>query len=150
LPWIILAAIIWLINLIFIRPSGIKKYWGAGIWSLLLGFFMTEALVIQNDILFSNQVTFMVQGMPVAYLVGLAGFGLIIKCFLPVEKFWKLPYLIFLAAVLTWVEILFINNGYIITNQWSLYYSYLFKLIFLVSVAWLSHLTVREKRGFLF
>lgn len=149
MPWIIFAAIIWIINLIFIRPSGLKKCWSAGFWSLLMGYFMTEALVIQNDITFNKEM-YSIEGIPIAYLVGLAGLGLIIVKFIPGDKFWKLPYLIFLTAVLTWVEIFFINNEYLIVNQWSLYYSFFFKLITLISIVWLSLLTVRKRKGYLF
>ncbi len=149
MPWIVFAVTVWLLSLFLLRSRGLKIHWTAGAWSLLVGFFMTETLLIRNNIIFSQGI-YLFQGIPTAYLVGLAGLGLLMIRFLPAEKAWQLPYLLVITALLTWVEIVLINNGLIIIEQWSLYDTFSFKLIALVSITWLSQLTVREKKGYLF
>ena len=149
MPWIIFAAIIWILNVLFIRPYELKKHWSVGAWSLLVGFFITEALVFQDVISF-NEGLYVVQGVPIPYLIGVSGLGLIIIRFLPSDKLWKLLYLVFVTGLLTWVEVIFINNGYLSIQPWSLYYSFFIKFIALVCITWLSHLTIREKKGYLF
>ncbi len=149
MPWIIFAAIIWILNVLFIRPYELKKHWSVGAWSLLVGFFVTEALVFQGVISF-HEGLYLFQEIPIAYIIGVSGLGLMIIRFLPSDKLWKLLYLIFVTGVLTWVEVIFINNGYLTIEPWSLYYSFFIKLFTLVCIAWLSHLTIRQSKGYLF
>ncbi len=149
MPWIVFAAVIWILNVLFVRLHGLKQYWSAGAWSLLVGYFFTESLVIGNEVVFSHS-TYLVQEVPVFFLAGITGLGLFVMRFLPDEKLWKLFYLLLITALLTWVEIFLINSGFILITGWSLYYSFIFKFIALVSIAWLSQLTVRQRKGYFF
>jgi len=149
LPWIVFAAVIWILNVLIVRLHGLKQYWSAGVWSLLVGYFFTESLVIGNDAVFFHG-TYLVQEIPVFFLAGITGLGLLVIRFLPDEKLWKFFYLLFITALLTWVEIFLINSGFIVITGWSLYYSFTFKLLALVCIAWLSQLTVRQRKGYFF
>ena len=148
MPWIIFAAVIWLFILLFLR-SQLGKFWSAGIWALIVGYCLND-IFVANQFYSFQELLYPFQGLPIGYLIGLAGVGIIIINFLPEEKAWQLPYLILLSFLFTGIEFLAVEQGYILYLQWSLFYSFLYKLIALIAIAWLSNLTVRRRKGYFF
>lgn len=148
MPWIIFAAVIWLYILFFLRFS-LGKYWSAGFWALLVGYFLNDFFLANQFYVFQN-LLFPLQGFPLGYLIGLAGIGIIVISYFPEEKGWQLPYLILLSFIFTALEFFAVKQGYILYLQWSLYYSFFYKLIALIAIVWLSNLTIRRRRGYFF
>lgn len=148
MPWVIFAAVIWLFVLIFLRLH-LGKFWSAGIWALLVGYFLND-IFLTNQFYTFRDLLYPLQGLPIGYLVGLAGIGIIVISYLPEEKGWQLPYLILFSLFFTALEFFAAEQGYIIYLQWSLYYSFFYKLIALITIVWLSNLTIRRRKGYFF
>jgi hypothetical protein len=143
LPWIIFAAIIWFFILIFLR-SEVKRLWSVAFWGLLVGYLINIVFVENGFYLFKDAYLF-VEGIPIGYLIGLAGIGVIMMRFLPEEKIWQLPYLFFFSALLIGIDYLALNLGYLLYQNWPLYYSFLFKLLSFIALTWLSGLTITKR-----
>lgn len=147
--WIIIAAVVWCYILVFIKIEGLKKYWSVVIWSLLLAYFINDTFVSSGLYLFQD-IYYPFQGLPLAYLISSAGKGIIIIRYLPEERWWQLFYLILFAIVITAIEFFAFEGGYLVFLQWSLSLSLTFRLIAYITLAWLSMLTVREKKSYLY
>lgn len=145
--WVIVAAAIWLFILLFVRPGGIKKLWSAAVWSLFLAVFLNQTFVTKGFYLF-QQTYYSYLGIPLAYFLGAAGAGMILIRFLPEERWWQLVYLVLFAAVIGAVEYFAVENGFLIYRQWSLYESFVFRLIAYIAITWLSSLTVRRNKPY--
>jgi hypothetical protein len=125
------------------------KFWSGGIWAILVGYFLNE-IFISNQFYTFQELLYQFQGLPIGYLIGLAGVGIIIIRFLPEEKVWQLPYLILFGLIFTALEFFAVEQGYLLYLQWSLYYSFFYKLIAFITIAWLSNLTIRRRKGYFF
>ena len=145
--WVIVAAVIWLFILLFIRFGGIKKLWSIAVWSLLLAYILNQMFVMKGFYLF-QQAYYSYQGIPLAYFLGAAGAGIILIRFLPEERWWQLVYLVFFAAASSGIEYFAVEKGYLEYIQWSLYRSFIFRLIAYITITWLSSLTVRRKKTY--
>ncbi len=149
LPWLIFAAIIWFFIIVFLR-SEVKRLWSVVFWGLLVGYLFNIVFVANGFYLF-REACFFVEGVPLDYLIGLAGMGVITIHFLPEDKAWQLPYLFFFSALLTGIDYLALKMGYLFFQNWPFYYSILNKLFFLITLTWLSGLTVpRRNRNYYF
>lgn len=149
LTWTIFAAIIWLFILLFLR-SDVKRLWTVAFWTILVGYLLSIDFLEKELYLFGKSY-YLVEGIPLGYLIGLAGVGIIMIRFLPEEKIWQLPYLIFFSILFTGIEYLALEQGYLLYLNWSLYNSFLYKLLAFISIAWLSGLTVtRRSRNYFF
>ena len=147
--WIIIAAVVWIFVLFFIRMKGVRKYWSVAIWSILIAYFLNEVFVESGFYLFQD-IYYPVQGIPLAYLIASAGKGIILIRYIPEEKWWQLAYLILFATVITAIEYFTVEVGYLQYLQWSILNSLIFRLIAFITLAWLSMLTVRDKTTYLF
>lgn len=145
--WMIIAAAVWIFNLLFIRIQGLKKLWSVVFWSLLLAFFLNEPFV-QSGIYLFHHMNYPLREIPLEYLLASAGKGVIIIRYLPEEKWWQLIYLVFFAAAVTAIEYYALAGGYLEYVQWSLQYSFIFRLAAYITLAWLSSLTVRQARQY--
>lgn len=145
MPWVIFAAAIWLIILIFLRVS-LVRYWSAGLWALLVGYFLNDFFIKHGCYSF-KKILYPIQAIPAAYLLGLAGIGIIVVIFLPAGKAWQLPYLIMLSVLFAGLELLAKNQGYLIYVHWTLYDSILYKLFAFIAIAWLSNLTIKHRKS---
>jgi len=125
------------------------KFWSAGIWALLVGYFLNE-IFINNQFYTFQELLYPFQGLPIGYLIGLAGIGIIIMRFLPEEKIWQLPYLILFSLLFTVLEFFAVEQGYLLYFQWSIYYSFFYRLIAFITIAWLSNLTITRRKGYFF
>jgi len=143
--WVAVAAFVWLFILLFLRPVLIK-YWSAGFWGILGGYFLND-FFIKNEFYSFNNTLYPIQGIPAAYFVLLAGLGVVIISFLPQDKIWQLPYLLFLDAIFSGLELFIAKQGFLTYFQWTLYHSFLFKLFFLITLVWLSSLTVKHRKN---
>jgi hypothetical protein len=143
--WIAFAAVIWLFIFLFLR-SDLIKYWSAGFWSVLAGYFLND-FFIKNGFYFFNNTLYPIRGTPAAFFILLAGIGIVIIFFLPQDKIWQLPYLIFLSAIFSGLELFTEKQGFLTYLQWTPYYSFLFKLFFLIALAWLSSLTIKPRKN---
>lgn len=148
MPWIIFAAIIWLFIILFLR-SFLGRFWSAGFWAILVGYFLND-IFLQNQFYLFEELYYPIEGLPIGYLIGLAGIGIIIVRFLTEEKVWQLPYLILFSALFTVLEHFAVEQGYLIYLNWSLYYSFFYKLIAFITITWLSSLTVKRKKGYFY
>ncbi len=147
--WVIIAAVVWIFVLLFIRITGLRKYWSVVIWSILLAYFLNEVFVASGLYLFQD-IYYPVHGIPLAYLIASAGKGIILIRYLPDEKWWQLAYLILFATVITAIEYFMVEGGYLLYLQWSILNSLIFRLIAFITLTWLSMLTVKEKTDYLF
>lgn len=145
MPWVIFAIVIWLIILIFLRAS-LGKYWSAGLWALLVGYFLNNFFIKHEFYLF-KETLYPIQAIPAAYLFGLTGIGIIIVSFLPEGKAWQLPYLILLSALFTGMELFAESQGCLTYIHWTLYDSFAYKLFAFITIAWLSNLTVKRRKS---
>ena len=142
-PWIFFMIIIWLLILLFLR-SEIKRLWSVAIWAFWVGYLLNNAFVQNNFYLFKESYYFL-GGIPIGYLIGLAGTGLIMIHFLPEEKIWQLPYLLLFGFIFTGLEYFAQEQGFLSYQNWSLYYSFLFKVLSFICITWLSGLTVTRR-----
>lgn len=149
MPWVILAAAVWIAIIIFVRFSGLRRYWSAGLWSLLVSYYLAYTFTSKNIYIF-REVLYEFHGIPLEILIALTGIGILVIRFLPEEKPWQLPYLLLISAIMTWLEIIAVDRGYIIYQNWPFYLSFFFKLIAFITITWLSGLTVKRRRGYLF
>lgn len=149
MPWIISAAIVWLFIIVFLGGRNIKKYWSAGIWAGLIVFFLTKTFAVKESFIF-NELIFDFWGMPVGYLAASIGVGIILLRFLPQEQSMQLVYLILFSVGLTALEYTALLYNYMEYLNWSLTYSFLFKLFALITITWLSNLTIKRERSFIF
>ena len=149
MPWIIFTAIVWLFIIVFLGGRDIKKYWTAGIWAGLLIFFLTYTLMIKDSFIFQEHL-FDLNGVPAGYLAAAVGIGIILIRFLPEEQGLQFAYLILFALGLTALEYFALTYEYIEYLEWSLTYSFFYKLIALIAITWLSNLTVKQERRFIF
>lgn len=145
MPWVVFAVAIWIIILIFLRAS-LGKFWSAGLWAFLVGYFLNNFFIKHEFFLF-KEILYPIQAIPVAYLFGLMGIGIIIISFLPEGKAWQLPYLILLSALFAGLELLAEKQGYLTYVHWTLYDSFAYKLFAFIAIAWLSNLTVKRRRS---
>ena len=148
MPWIIFAAAVWLFIILFLR-SQFGKYWSAAVWAALVGYFINDTFLINNFYSF-RELLYPFHNFPIGYLIGLAGIGIILIYYLPDEKAWQLPYLILFSLVFATIEAFAVKQGFIVYIRWSLYYSFFYKLIAFIAMAWLSNLTIRRRKGFFF
>ena len=148
MPWVIFAAVVWLFIILFLR-AGFGRCWSAAVWAILVGYFLNNTFVTNGFYTF-QELLYQFQGLPIGYLVGLAGIGVIIVYYLPDEKTWHLPYLILFSLIFTAIEIFAVEQGYLIYLNWSLLYSFFYKLLAFIVIAWLSNLTIRRRKGFIF
>lgn len=145
MPWVIFAAAIWLIILIFLRAS-LGRYWSAGLWALLAGYLLNDFLIRHGCYSF-KEILYPIQAIPAAYLLGFAGFGIIVVFFLPAGKAWQLPYLILLSVFFAGIELFAKNQGYLIFIHWTLYDSILYRLFTFIAITWLSNLTIKQRKS---
>ncbi len=145
MPWVIFAVVIWLIVLIFLRVH-LRRYWSVGLWTLLVGFFLNDILIKYNLFHF-KEIKYPIGTIPSAYLLGLAGIGIIIVSLLPAGKAWQLPYLILFSAFFAGVELLAVNQGYLTYFHWTLYDSFIYKLLTFIAITWLSNLTTKRRKS---
>lgn len=143
--WVAFAAATWLFIILFLR-SNLMKYWSTGFWSMLVGFFLND-FFIKNEFYFFSNTLYPIREIPAAYFVLLAGIGVVIIYFLPQDKIWQLPYLVLLGALFSGLELFAAKQGLLTCVQWTLYYSFLFKLFYLVAIVWLSSLTVKHRKN---
>ena len=148
MAWIIFAAIIWLFIIVVLR-SFLGRFWSAGFWAILVGFFLND-IFLKNQFYMFEDLSYPFEGIPIGYLVGLVGVGIIIVRFLPEEKVWQLPYLLLFSAIFTVLEYFAVEQGYLLYLNWSLYYSYFYKLIAFITITWLSSLTVKRRKGYFY
>ncbi|MDO9536436.1 MAG: hypothetical protein Q7J85_14175 [Bacillota bacterium] len=146
--WIIFAAIIWLFIIVFLR-SLLGRFWSAGFWAILVGYFLND-IFIKNQFYLFEDLYYPFEGMPIGYLVALAGVGIIVVRFLPEEKVWQLPYLLLFSALFTVLEYFAVEQGFLLYLNWSLYYSFFYKLIAFITITWLSSLTVKRRKGYFY
>ncbi len=149
MPWILFAVIVWFVMLMIFRKGDLKTFWSVGPWSFVVFFFLNEAFVTRGIYSF-NELFFAVEDIPLAYLLAVTGLGIIVIRYLPEEKWWQLPYLILFAVIFSILEYFALKQGYIIYLDWSLYYTFLFKLLTLIAIAWLSNLTVHKPTEYIF
>lgn len=147
--WIIVAAAVWVFIFLFIRIRGIKKLWSVVFWSILLVYFLNEPFVAGGIYLFQNSY-YPFQGIPLEYIIASAGKGVIIVNYLPEEKWWQFVYLIFFAMVVSAVEYYAVDGGYLYYTNWSVYYSFIFRLVAYLALVWLSNLTVRQDKYYFY
>ena len=143
LPLINFAAIIGIFYLLFLR-SEVKRIWSVAFWGLKVGY-LVNIVFVSNEFYLFKDAYFSVEGIPISYLIGLAGIGVIMMRFLPEEKIWQLPYLFFFSALLTGIDYSALKLGYLLYQNWPLYYSFLFKLLSFIALTWLSGLTVTKR-----
>ena len=143
--WTIMAAVVWLFIILFLRSS-LVKYWGAGFWSIIVGYLLND-FFIKNGFFVFNHILYPIRGIPVAYFALLAGIGIVVVFFLPQNKIWQLPYLILLVASFSTLELFAEKQGYLTYINWNLYSSFLFKLLTLVTITWLSNLIIKHRKN---
>ncbi|NMB41494.1 MAG: hypothetical protein GX996_06110 [Firmicutes bacterium] len=146
MPWIISAAVLWLFIIVFLR-SQVGKHWSAAIWAVVVGYFLNDTFITYGFYAFHESL-YPFHNIPLGYLIGLGGIGIIIICFLPEEKLWQLPYLILFSLIFTALEIFAVEQEYIVYLQWSTFYSFSYKLIAFIVIAWLSNLTVKRRKRY--
>lgn|GEM_PF-1352222 len=149
MSWLIFAAAVWFFIIVNLPKRELKNFWSAGLWTALIGYFLNE-LFVKNGFYIYREMVYPISEIPLLYLIAVAGSGIILIKYLPEEKLWQLLYLALWSAGLAGLEMLAVERGLIVYLQWSLYYSFFFKLIAFIVVAWLSSITVTRERGLLF
>jgi hypothetical protein len=149
LPWLVAAVVVWLFIIVFLRTRQLGKYWSAGVWALLLSYFLTRTFLEKGFFSFNNAM-FSFQNMPLAFFVTTVGIGIIVIRFLPQEKVWQFPYLVLVTIILMVLENLILSWVHLASFNWSLYDSFLFKLLALIALAWLSGLTIKKRKTYFF
>ena len=147
--WLIIAVLIWLIALLIVRFSGLKRLWSAAVWSILISYYLYHFL-LEKGFYYFPEPLYLFQGIPILFPVAMGGLALILLHFLPEEGGWQLLYLVLSGAVLTLLELLAQWQGLIYYQNWALYDNFAFKLIIVITVAKLSNLTIKKQKGYLF
>ena len=143
--WVIVAAAVWIYILMFIRLRGLKKFWSAAIWSVLLAFFL-NLFFVRNGFYLFQDIYYPLEAIPLSYLIAAAGEGIILMRYLPDERWWQFFYLIVFAAAVCGIEHLIQGRGYLQYLRWSIYNSYVFRLIAYITLTWLSSLIIKRKQ----
>ncbi|HHU76665.1 MAG TPA: hypothetical protein GXZ24_07230 [Firmicutes bacterium] len=144
MPWLIFAVLVWIVVLLIVRPRGLARLWSAFFWSIPSGFFPNQIFVSKGLYQFQESQYFL-GDVPLFYLVALGGLAVIVMRFLPEHKIWQFPYLILCSLVLMLLQIFALSKNYILFIQWSLIDSFIFILIALITIVWLSSLTIRKQ-----
>ncbi|NLX91303.1 MAG: hypothetical protein GXZ07_06910 [Firmicutes bacterium] len=144
MPWLIFAVLVWIIVLFIVRIKELGRLWSAGFWSIIVSYYLNTLLTGKG--FYQFQETFLTyHGIPFLYLAALGGIAIIIMRFLPQEKFWQLPYLILFSAGLTGLDFFAQSRNYLLFLQWSLLDNFLFKVFTIITIVWLSNLTIKQQ-----
>jgi len=150
MPWLIFAVFVWIILLVIVRLKELGRLWSAGFWSILVSCYLNNIFLSKGFYHF-QETFYTYRGIPLLYLAAVGGIAIILMRFLPEQKGWQLPYLILFSAVLTALESYALGKGFIIFLQWSLPESFIFRLITIITIVWLSNLTIKQQqKGYLF
>lgn len=144
MPWLIFAVLVWIIVLLIVRIKELGRLWSAGFWSIIVSYYLNTLLIGKGFYQF-QETFYAYQGIPLFYLAALGGIAIIIMRFLPKEKFWQLPYLILFSAGLTGLDFFAHSGNYILFLQWPLLDNFLFKLFAIITIVWLSNLTIKQQ-----
>lgn len=149
MSWLICAALVWIIILLIVRLKELGRLWSAGFWSLLVCYYLNQFFLAKGFYSFQDAfLTF--QGVPLLLLAAGAGGAIIMMRFLPEQKGLQSLYLILISAGLTGLKFVALSMEDIIFLHWSLPDSFVFTLIALITIVWLSNLTIKQKKGIFF
>ncbi|WP_273485078.1 CBO0543 family protein [Desulforamulus ruminis] len=135
--WVIFVLASWLAVFLLLRFQGIKEYWPAALISTLVVYVVDIKGVELGAYRFEQ--AFLINGVPVIYLVTVAALGLIYMRFYPRGHWEQLVYIIFIAGLFLFVEYLMMKVGnFQHNNNWNLLDSYVLDLFGLMIISWLS------------
>ncbi len=150
MPWLVFTVLVWLVLLFTAGFKELGRLWSSCLWAILVGYFFNRFFISEG--LYQFQETLITYNdIPLLYLAALGGLAVIIMRFLPEQKIWQLPYLILFSAGLTMLNFFALSKKYILSMQWSPADSFIFTLIAIITVVWLSSLTIKpqEKRYYI-
>lgn len=144
MPWLVFAVLVWIVILFIVRFKELGRLWSAGFWSILVSLFLNRTFVSKGFYQFQEEF-YIYEGIPLFYLVALGGMAIIIMRFLPEQKIWQFPYLTLFSAGLTMLNFFVLSEKYILFIQWSFADNFIFTLISLITIVWLSNLTIKQQ-----
>lgn len=149
MPWLIVALVSWFLFLLSLRGNQIKQLWTVGLISFLVMLAINTIGVNLGLISFEGALHSF-NGSPVLLLISAMPAGIIIVRFLPAYKWWQFLYILLFSILLVIIEFFLVENNFIIYQNWHISYSLLIRFLTIIAIVWLSNLTVKRRRGYLF
>lgn len=149
MAWTVLTVILLVLTIIFLRKRLLSRFWTGGLWATLLYFTLLHIALELN--LYSFQGYFYTfNNIPLFLLTSVFLFGILFVRFLPDQKGMQIIYMAFISVVLVILESFFKEMDFIAYNNWQNLFSLPVNIIFLITLSWLSDLTVPKRRGYFF
>ncbi|MGI6097463.1 MAG: CBO0543 family protein [Dethiobacteria bacterium] len=149
MPWLVIAVITWIILLLSLRGIQIRRLWTAGFFSLLLVGSVSYIGVNLGLIRFNNAL-YSLNGIPVFFLLAAIAVGMLVVRFLPESKGWQLLYILLISIISVIIDFYFTEKNFLVYENWQIGYSFLVYFFVLTTTVWLSDITVKRRRGYLF